>query len=141
RRARRDLRPRRRPPHRGHARRAVPGRGAARCEGGGGRRQRRADRDFGSGFRGRAVFPRDRALHRAAGRVGDGGTHARPRARSRARLTMSTLALPDREGVTASLKHRYFLRLHMTFILTATFAAGLVTTRLLLAIHFNNLGA
>ena len=54
---------------------------------------------------------------------------------------MSTLALPDREGVTASLKHRYFLRLHMTFILTATFAAGLVTTRLLLAIHFNNLGA
>ena len=46
---------------------------------------------------------------------------------------MSTLALPNREGVTASLKHRYFLRLHMTFILTATFAAGLVTTRLLVS--------
>ena len=54
---------------------------------------------------------------------------------------MSELALPNREGVTAALKHRYFLRLHMAFILTATFGAGLVTTRLLLAIHFNNLGA
>src|SRR5436190_11735560 len=54
---------------------------------------------------------------------------------------MSDLALPSRERVTAALKHRYFLRLHMAFILAVTFAAGLVTTRLLLAIHFNTLGA
>ena len=54
---------------------------------------------------------------------------------------MSDLALPSRERVTAALKHRYFLRLHMAFILAVTFAAGLVTTRLLLAIHFDNLGA
>src|SRR5436190_5977454 len=53
---------------------------------------------------------------------------------------MSDLALPSRERVTAALKHRYFLRLHMAFILAVTFAAGLVTTRLLLAIHLDNLG-
>src|SRR5438105_3020398 len=52
-----------------------------------------------------------------------------------------TLALPNEERVTSALKHRFFLRLHMTFILGVTFAAGLVTTRLLLAIHLDNLGA
>jgi uncharacterized membrane protein (DUF485 family) len=50
------------------------------------------------------------------------------------------LALPNKENVSAALKRRFFLRLHMTFILGATFAAGLMTTKLLLAIHLNNLG-
>jgi hypothetical protein len=50
------------------------------------------------------------------------------------------LALPDKSRISATLKRRFFLRLHMTFILGATFAAGLITTRLLLGIHLNNLG-
>ena len=50
------------------------------------------------------------------------------------------LALPDKQRISATLKQRYFLRLHMTFILGATFTAGLITTRLLLSVHLNNLG-
>jgi hypothetical protein len=52
---------------------------------------------------------------------------------------MSDLALPDKAGVAAALKRHFFLRLHMTVILGGTFAAGLLTTKLLLAIHYDNL--
>ena len=34
------------------------------------------------------------------------------------------LALPNKERISEALKRRFFLRLHMTFILGATFAAG-----------------
>ena len=49
------------------------------------------------------------------------------------------IALPDEERIATALKHRFFLRLHMTVILGGTFTAGLVTTRLLFLVHVNNL--
>src|SRR5256714_7122197 len=46
-------------------------------------------------------------------------------------------APPSEKGLAAVLEHRFFLRLHMTAILTATILVGLITTRGLFLLHVN----
>ncbi len=46
-------------------------------------------------------------------------------------------APPSEKRLAAVLEHRFFLRLHMTAILTATILVGLVTTRGLFLLHVN----
>ena len=44
---------------------------------------------------------------------------------------------PNQQRIAAALQHRFFLRAHMTAILTATILVGLATTYLLFRIHLN----
>jgi hypothetical protein len=46
-------------------------------------------------------------------------------------------APPSEKRLAAVLEHRFFLRLHMTAILTSTILVGLATTRLLFMLHVN----
>jgi len=46
-------------------------------------------------------------------------------------------APPSEKRIAAALQHRFFLRLHMTAILTGTILVGLLVTRLLFLIHVN----
>ena len=55
-------------------------------------------------------------------------------------LPVATLPLdapPSEKRIAAALQHRFFLRLHMTAILTGTILVGLLVTRLLFLIHVN----
>ena len=55
-------------------------------------------------------------------------------------LALEESALPTRERVRDALARHFLLRLDMIVILTGTFGAGLVATRLLLYLHVNHLG-
>lgn len=44
---------------------------------------------------------------------------------------------PSEKRIAAALQHRFFLRLHMTAILTATLLVGLLVTRILYGLHLN----
>src|SRR5438874_587643 len=51
--------------------------------------------------------------------------------------SVAETAPPSEKRLAAVLEHRFFLRLHMTAILTATILIGLVTTRGLFLLHVN----
>src|SRR4051812_34658913 len=51
--------------------------------------------------------------------------------------SVAETAPPSEKRLAAVLEHRFFLRLHMTAILTATILVGLVTTRGLFLVHVN----
>src|SRR5438874_11477358 len=51
--------------------------------------------------------------------------------------SVAETAPPSEKRLAAVLEHRFFLRLHMTAILTATILVGLITTRGLLLLHVN----
>jgi hypothetical protein len=51
--------------------------------------------------------------------------------------SVAETAPPSEKRLAAVLEHRFFLRLHMTAILTATILVGLVTTRGLFLLHVN----
>lgn len=50
-----------------------------------------------------------------------------------------SVGLNDRGRFSAWMKHRYFLRIHMTLILVATFLSGMVATKLMQEAHLNKL--